>query len=66
MTPTTKELIFCRIETLKSEIDSIKQTIERCQKKQDELGMDFIEIWEIDIECLEIQIQFLKKKLFHS
>lgn len=64
MTPITKELIFCRIEKLQAEKNSIQTSIDRIIERNDIDSMEFIEIWQIDIELIESSIEHLKKLLF--
>jgi hypothetical protein len=66
MTPTTRELIFCRIEKLQTEKKAIQTSIERIIERQDTDSMEFVEMWQIDIESMDLQMAFLKQQLFHS
>lgn len=60
LTPTTKELIYERIEKLKSQIDSLKHCLTRSPNN------DFCEFWDISIELHENEIEKLKQLLFNN
>lgn len=62
LTPTTKELIFEKIITLKEKIALKDLAIEKSHQKN--INEDFIEFWQIEIELMHKQIEDLKQILF--
>jgi hypothetical protein len=66
LTPTTKELIYHKINACKQEIILIEKGIESAQEKQEDTygNKEFIEFWYIEIEMFRKQIEELKQMLF--
>jgi len=68
LTPTTKELIYHKINACKQEIRMIEKGIESAQEKEEDTygNKEFIEFWYIEIEMFRNQIDHLKKLLFNN
>jgi len=67
LTPTTKELIFCRIIELEKDIRTKNDMIIKVNAMpiDDKGTQEFIEFWELEIELMDTQIEQLKFLLFN-
>lgn len=60
LTPTTKSLIYCKIKGCEEQIVSLRNCIENSEKEE------FIEMWELEIEALDREINHWKYLLFNK
>lgn len=64
LTPTTKELIYHKIKEREQEVRMIRKGISQIPEEDTYGKREFVEMWELEIEFLEIEIEHWKKLLF--
>jgi len=65
LTPLTKELIFSLITDIEKQIQLKSNVIFEASKDENNDTFRFTEIWKIERELLEIQLDHLKQLLFN-
>ena len=64
LTPTTKELIYHKIKEREQEMRMIRKGISAIPEEDTYGKREFVEMWELEIEFLEKEIEHWKTLLF--
>jgi hypothetical protein len=67
LTPKTKELIYHKIKECEQEMRMIRKAIDKIPEDDTTYeGKDFVQMWWLEIEFLEKQIEHWKQLLFNN
>jgi len=67
LTPTTKEIIYHKIEECQQEIGMIRKSIDAIREDDTIYGRkDFVQIWLLEIEMLRKEVEHWKQLLFND
>jgi len=63
LTPTTKELIYDKIEKAKAKVTHLTKMIDHAETSQTKM-QEFVEFYQIERDLIEQEIEVLKQMLF--
>ena len=66
LTPKPKTLIYCKIKECEQEIRMIRKGIDTIPEDDTYGKKEFVEMWELEIEFLEKQIEHWQELLFNN
>jgi len=65
LSPTTKELIFASIKEIENQIELKSEVIFQSSENENDHVFQFVEMYEIEKQLLEMQLEHLKHLLFN-